>query len=173
MKMKIAYLAVAFSFIMNVLPVVAQTNVGKKVEQVSVRDSRNNPIPLPHFGEKHLLIFYVDPDARNQNAEFIEYLEENKIKSDKIFSFGVANLADTFLPNSLVRTFIRLKEKKVNEAIYTDPEHLLRDAWNIGDVNGKLTVIFITKDKKIAYYGSGELSKAQIDEFFKTIDKYK
>lgn len=173
MKMKISLLALSFAFMFNVLVASAKTNVGKEVKQVYVRDSHNKPIPLPHFGEKHLLIFYVDPDARNQNAEFVEYLEENKIKSDKIFSFGVANLADTFLPNSIVRTFIRLKEKKVNEAIYTDPDHLLRDAWNIGDVNGKLTVIFVTKDKKIAYYGSGELSKHQIDEFFKTIEKYK
>ncbi|MGL5318579.1 MAG: hypothetical protein ACRC9Q_07800 [Bacteroidales bacterium] len=171
--MRLSLLALFFAFMFNTLTASAENNVGKEVKQVSVRDSRNKPIPLPFFGEKHLLIFYVDPDARNQNAKFVEYLEENKIKSDKIFSFGVANLADTFLPNSVVRTFIRLKERKVKEAIYTDPDHLLRDAWNIGDVNGKLTVIFITKDKKIAFFGSGELTKAQIDEFFKTIEKYK
>lgn len=173
MKIKLSLLALSLSFLLNIFTASAKNNVGKEVTQVHVRDSHNKPIPLPYFGEKHILFFYVDPDARNQNAEFIEYLEENKIKSDKIFSFGIANLADTFLPNSLVRTFIRLKEKKVKEAIYTDPQHILRDSWDIGDVNGKLTVIFVTKDKKIAYYGSGELTKEQIDEFFKTIDQYK
>lgn len=173
MKNKLAYLLLIVGLVLTVFPGYSQENVGKSVEQIYIRDSHNEPIPLPHFGEKHILIFYVDPDARNQNAEFTEYLENNKIKSDKIFSFGIVNLADTFLPNSLVRTFVRVKERKVKEAIFTDPSHILRDAWQIGDVNGKYTVLFITKDKKIAYYGSGELSKDQIDLFFKTINKYK
>ncbi|MGL5773587.1 MAG: hypothetical protein ACRCX1_12500, partial [Bacteroidales bacterium] len=119
MKNKLAYLLTMVSLFLTVLPGYSQENVGKSVEQIYIRDSRNEPIPLPHFGEKHILIFYVDPDARNQNAEFTEYLENNKIKSNKIFSFGIVNLADTFLPNSLVRTFVRVKERKVKEAIFT------------------------------------------------------
>ena len=52
----------------------------RKVENVTIKDLYGNPTKLPHFGEKNLLIFYVDPDAYlalSKNNKFAEELEEN------------------------------------------------------------------------------------------------
>lgn len=161
------------------LPVVSSAQkqtakVGAKVKQVEVRDSDNKPIKLPCFGEKHLLIFYPDPDHANQNKEFTDYLEDNHIVSDSIYSFGIVNLKDAPLfPNPLVRSIIRMKEKKNDVKIYTDPDYILRDAWGLGDVNNKFVIIFITKDKEIAFLKIGKMTEKDIKTFFSVIEKYR
>ena len=63
--------------------VVAQTQtatVGTKVKQTKVCDPSNNPVELPYFWKKNLMIFYVDPDHASQNSAFVEELEENQVK---------------------------------------------------------------------------------------------
>ncbi len=153
----------------------AQSANGKnKVTPVDIRDASNKPVALPEFGKKHLLIFYIDPDHASQNEEFREDLEEKGINSPNIHSFGVINLKDApLMPNAVVRVMIRKKAKQTGSTIYTDPDHLLRDAWKLGDVNDKFTLIFVTKDREIAYLRKGELSPADIDEFYRVINKYR
>ena len=128
---------------------------------------------LPYLGKKNLLIFYVDLDKANQNKEFRENLEKNQIESDNIYSFGVVNLKDApLLPNAIVRAMIRKKVKQPGAAIYTDPDYMLRDGWNLGDVNDMFVLIFVNKDKEIEFLSKGELQN-QIDEFYRVINKYK
>ena len=77
------------------------------------------------------------------------------------------------LPNAVVRAMIRKKAKQPGATIYTDPDHLLRDAWKLGDVNDKFTLIFVTKERKIEYLRKGELTPEDIREFYRIIGKYK
>ena len=41
-----------------------------KVENLEIRDLRNQPTHMPYWGDKNMLIFYVDPDKHRQNHEF-------------------------------------------------------------------------------------------------------
>lgn len=148
--------------------------IGSKVKQTKIRNSENEPTDIPELGKKVLLIFYVDPDHSNQNKKFRENLEKNQIHSPNIFSFGIVNLKDApLLPNGIVRSMIRSKVKQTGAQIYTDPDYSLRDAWNLGDVNDKFTLIIVDKDCKIVFLSKGELSQNQIDEFYSVINKYK
>ena len=148
--------------------------VGSKVSQVQVRDSNDKPIKLPYFGQKHILIFYPDPDNYKQNQHFTDYLEEHQIESDNIYSFGVTNMKDAPLyPNSIIRSVIRSKEKKTRAKIYTDPDYILRDAWGLGDCNNQFVIIFVTSDCEIAFLKKGKMTDADIKKFFEVIDKYK
>lgn len=152
----------------------AQDRTGYSVKPIKIRDASDNPISIPKLGEKHLLIFYVDPDHANQNAEFIDHLEKNHILSDNIHSFGIVNLKDApMLPNGIVRSMVRKKINQTGADIYTDPDHLLRDGWNLGDVNNQFTLIFVTKDLEIKFLSKGELTQDQIKEFYRVIDEYK
>ena len=157
--------------------VVAQTQtatVGTKVKQTKVCDPSNNPVELPYFGKKNLMIFYVDPDHASQNSAFVAELEENQVKIEKIYGFGIVNLKDApLLPNSIVRMMVRRKVKKTGAAIYTDPDHMLRDAWGLGDVNDQFVLMLVAKDGTIEFLSKGELSKAQIDEFYRVVEKLK
>lgn len=157
-----------------VIPMATYAQGQFKVPQVEIRDVDNNPTNIPMLGKKNLLIFYPDPDHALQNQKFTDDLEQREINSDNIYSFGVVNLKDApLLPNAVVRAVTRSKVNKTGAKIYTDPCHKLRDAWRLGDVNDKFVVLFITKDCEIAFMHKGEMSQADIDRFFKTIEKYR
>lgn len=42
----------------------------RKVSNVEVLDLEGKPVTLPSWGEKNLMIFYVDPDHHKQNEDF-------------------------------------------------------------------------------------------------------
>lgn len=149
-------------------------NVGKKVGPVEIRDASDKPMMLPKLGEKNLLIFYTDPDHAGQNTEFREYLEKHQINSSNIFAFGVVNLKDApLVPNSVARSMIRKKAEETKSNIYTDPDHLLRDAWNLGDCNNKFMIIFVNKNKVIEFCRWGDFNEADKKAFWEVINKYK
>lgn len=160
-----------------VAPVYGQTRtlkIGSKVEDVEIRDSKNRPLMLPGFGKKHLLLFYPDPDNYKQNEAFTDYLEDNQIDSKNIESYGIINLKDAPLfPNSIIRAVSRAKEKKTGARIYTDPNHLLRDAWGMGDINDQFVIVFVTKEGIVEFFKSGKMKEDDITEFFNVIDKFR
>ena len=81
----------------------------RKVSNVEVLDLEGKPVTLPYWGEKNLMIFYVDPDHHKQNEDFTVELEKNhRAESDKIHGFGVMNLKDApMVPNSMARSMAR------------------------------------------------------------------
>ena len=141
---------------------------------VEIQDTRKNPVMLPDFGKKHLLLFYVDPDRYNQNKEFVEDMEtSHRAESDNISAYGIINLKDTIFPNALVRSIAARRTAKNHALILTDPSHLLRDAWNLGDLNNKFAILFVTKDCELAFFKAGEFSPEDQAEFYRVIEKYK
>lgn len=139
-----------------------------------IRDADNRPVQLPYLGEKTLIIFYVDPDHPYQNQQFTDYLEEHQIDSKNIFAFGVANLKDApLLPNAVVRAMIRSKVSKTGADIFTDPNHLLHDAWNLGNVNNKFTIIIVNPDREIVFLRKGVMEEEDQEEFFRVVNQYK
>ncbi|MCC8088242.1 MAG: YtfJ family protein [Rikenellaceae bacterium] len=169
------YIIILISALFAVLPALSQNdNVGKKVGPVEIRDKDNNPIMLPRLGEKHLLIFYVDPDKPNQNKDFREHLEKNHIESDNIYGFGIVNLKDApMLPNGIVRNMAAKKAAENDADIFFDPSHAVKDAWALGDCNNKFIIMFVTKEGVIEFFRWGKYSEQDIADFYEVIDKYK
>ena len=102
MKMKVIGMLAAFTLAASA---AAAQELPRKVNNVEVLDLDGNPAKLPHWGEKNLMIFYVDPDRHKQNNDFTVELEENhRAQSDNIFGFGVMNLKDApMVPNGMAR----------------------------------------------------------------------
>ena len=50
--------------------VSAQSSLPRKVSDVTLLDLNGDPTQLPYWGEKNLLIFYIDPDRHKQNEDF-------------------------------------------------------------------------------------------------------
>ena len=87
MKMKVIGMLAAFTLAASA---AAAQELPRKVDNVEVLDLDGNPAKLPHWGEKNLMIFYVDPDRHKQNNDFTIELEENhRAQGDNIFGFGV------------------------------------------------------------------------------------
>ena len=106
----------------------------RKVRNVEVQDLDTNKARLPWWGEKNLLIFYVDPEVPKQNHDFISYIEETgRVQGPNIEGFGIVNLKDAAYPNSLVRKIADARTAKNGATILCDPDHYISSAWRLGD----------------------------------------
>ena len=151
-------------------------NLPRKVENVTIKDLYGNPYKLPHFGEKNLLIFYVDPDKHRQNHEFTVEMEENHLAAgDNIYGFGIVNMKDSWypVPDSVIRALCRKRTEKNGATIITDPNRIVAREWNLGDCNNYFIIMIVTKEGELVYCHKGEFSETDKIEFYKVVDKYR
>ena len=134
-----------------------------KVENMEIVDLFNKPTKLPMWGEKHLLIFYVDPDRYNQNNEFTVELEENHAaEGEDIYGFGIVNLKDTWLPNNIIRSLARKRTEKNKAVIITDEDRSIAKKWGLGDCNNYFIIMFVTKEGELVYCKKEKIQKFQM-----------
>lgn len=146
----------------------------KQVKNVEILDLEKNPTKLPHFGEKNLMIFYIDPDVHKQNEAFTYELEEtHRADSPEIYGFGIINAKDTWLPNGVIRGFARKRTAKNGALVLLDDNRILPQAWGLGDCNDRFVLLFVNKAGELVFMRKGELSEQDKQEFYKVIDRYK
>lgn len=146
----------------------------QKVHDIELKALDGSDIMLPYFGEKNLLIFYVDPDRHKQNEAFTYELEENgRAKSDNIAAYGILNLKDTALPNSIVRSMARKRTAKNGALVIADQKRTLQTEWNIGKCNNLFVLLFVTKEGELVFLRKGELSEEDKAAFYEVLEKYR
>ena len=172
MKLRTIVLLTVFAFAASAA--VAQERP-RKVENVEIKDLNGKPAKLPYFGEKNLMIFYVDPDRHKQNEDFTIELEENhRAQSDRIHGFGVMNLKDApMVPNGMARNMARKRTEKNGATVLADENRTLSTAWGLGDCNNKFVLLFVTKEGELVFMRKGELSEADKEAFYKVLDQYR
>lgn len=147
-----------------------------KVENVELEDLYGEKVSLPMWGEKNLLIFYIDPDKHKQNYQFTVDLEENHAASgDNIYGFGIVNLKDSWypVPDSTIRSMARKRTEKNGATVITDPDRILAEKWGLGDCNNKFVLMIVSKEGELVYMKKGELSEADQAEFYEVVKKYR
>ena len=156
-------------------PTVRAQELPRKVENVEVLDLDGEPARLPHFGEKHLMIFYVDPDRHKQNEDFTVELEQNhRAESDNIYGFGVMNLKDApMVPTGMARNMARKRTAKNGATVLADQDRILSTAWGLGDCNNKFVLMFVTKEGELVFLRKGELTEADKEAFYEVLDQYR
>ncbi len=157
-------------------PIKSTLQTGDVVANVEIRDSKDAPVMLPGFGDQYLLLFYSDPEVPKRNSYFIEQMKTERFNDRENFlSYGIVNLKDArFYPNNLVRMGIRREEKKYEDQqvkIYTDPSHIVKSAWNLGEVDNEFAVIFLDKSGEVLFYQAEELSNREADNLIRLIYK--
>lgn len=161
------------------------TTIGVNAQSVDVPHAVNNltliqldgsAAKIPHWGEKNLLIFYVDPDESNQNHEFTVEMEEQQYAAgDNIYGFGIVNLKDSWypVPNSLVRKMAAKRTAKNGAYITTDPDRRLARQWGLGSCNNKFVLMIVTKEGELVYCHKGEISNAEKENFKRIVQQYR
>lgn len=148
-----------------------------KIDNVTVKVVRGDLTKLPYFGEKNLFVFYIDPDVGltgNRTYRFTDDIEERGVdKGPNLFGFGILNLKDTFLPKNLIRKLAAKRTEKNHGLVLDDSNHTVRDAWGLGDCNGKFIMMIISKEGEIVYMQKEEITKEGEKEFFEIIEKYR
>lgn len=153
----------------------AQEGLPRKVDEVMLIDLDGKAAGLPYFGEKNLMIFYVDPDRAGQNEDFTMDLErEHRADSDNIYGFGVMNLKDApMIPNGMARNMAKRRTLKNGATVLADEDRTLSRAWNLGDCNNKFVLLFVSKEGELVFLRKGELSEADKSAFYEVLDRYR
>lgn len=146
----------------------------QSLQNVELKDLKNQPAMLPWWGEKHLLIFYVDPDRHKQNEDFTIEIEENHAaQGENIEGFGVLNLKDTMLPNGIVRTMARKRTAKNGATVLADTDRSLAKAWGLGDCNNQFVLMLVSRDGEMLFLRKGELTEEDKAEFYRVVKQYR
>ncbi len=170
------------ALMMSAMPAIAQELADKyaavelphKVENVTLDDAHGEPAMLPFWGEKNLLIFYVDPDKHSQNNDFTVEMEEKHLAAgDNIYGLGVLNLKDTWLPNGVVRSIARKRTEKNGATIMADTDRVLAREWGLGDCNNKFVLLLISKEGELVFCRKGEFTEQDKKEFLEFIQPYR
>lgn len=173
MKLKLM-LVLAAAVVLSGSTVMAQS-LPKKVKNVQLLDLNGNPVKLPHYGEKNLMIFYVDPDRHKQNNDFTVELEtSHRAESPNIYGFGVMNLKDApMVPNGMARSMAKKRTESNGATVLADQERTLSTAWGLGDCNNQFVLLFVNKQGELVFMRKGVLTDADKAAFYKVIDQYK
>lgn len=172
MKVKALFLAVVAIFALSTT--AEAQSLPRRVRNMEVQDLDGNKARLPWWGEKNLLIFYVDPEVPKQNHEFVSWIEENKrLAGPNIEGFGIVNLKDAAYPNSLVRKIADARTAKNGATIVCDPDHWVSSAWRLGDCNNMFCILLVSKEGELVYVSKGEMSKEEQQRFLEIADKYR
>lgn len=139
---------------------------GTKLTNPEIRDANDQPAKIPDFGSKVLAIFYTDPDVSDQNDPFADKLKAADLDKSVYKGVGVANLKDTWLPDSVIRSIVRKKIAKYDATILTDPNRILATAWDLGDCNEQAVVLVIDKKGVVRYVKKGAMSAAEQESTF-------
>ncbi|MBQ8774590.1 MAG: hypothetical protein IJZ50_01910 [Alistipes sp.] len=172
--MKIKALLMALVAIFALSTTADAQSLPRRVRNMEVQDLDGNKARLPWWGEKNLLIFYVDPEVPKQNHEFVSWIEENKrLAGPNIEGFGIVNLKDAAYPNSLVRKIADARTAKNGATIVCDPDHWVSSAWRLGDCNNMFCILLVTKEGELVYVSKGEMSEEEQQRFLEIADKYR
>ena len=178
MKIDIKYAVVLLLSLLIGLPAFAEGVIEpRKVENVTIKDLYGNYTTLPHYGEKNLLIFYVDPDAylaMNKNNKFAEELEANsRAAGPEIYGFGILNFPDTWLPKNFLRKICRKRVERNGATIIEDHDHSFKNAFGLGDCDKTFMLLIVTKEGNLEYVLKEEVDEAGKELFYSIIDKYR
>lgn len=172
MKMKL--IAVMLVAICATSALQAQT-LPRKVSNVEVLNLDGKAVKLPHWGEKNLMIFYVDPDHHKQNNDFTVDLEKNhRAEGKNLYGFGVMNLKDApMVPNGMARSMAKKRTESNHAVVLADQNRVLSTAWGLGDCNNQFVLMIVSKEGELVFMRKGELSQADKADFYRTVAKYK
>ncbi len=151
----------------------AGLEIGQVPAKVELKDRLggrldNTPWSSDELRGKVHVIFYVDPDEKDLNNEASEALEVAKFPGEKFQSWGIINMAATWLPNFAISSGLKEKQKRYTTTIYVrDYKKVLVKKWGIADDNSD--VLAFDKTGRLIFKKDGKLDQGDIEGLLKAI----
>jgi len=119
------------------------------------------------WGKVHVL-FYVDPDEKDTNNDASEALDKENFPADKFQSVAIINMAATWLPNFVISSSLKDKQKRYPRTIYVwDYKKVLVNVWTIADDSSN--VLAFDKQGKLIFRKDGKLTPEEIQTLIQAI----
>lgn len=165
-------LLVASALLIAPLFALFPLNDGDTLGNVTIRDASDHPAVIPDMGTKIVSILYTDPDVADQNDPFADALKAAHLPKSRFRGMGIVNMKDApWKPDSIIRMIVRRKIEKYDATILTDPNHVLKNAWHLGECDDKSVVIILDKSRKVIFFKKGALNPAEIQQTVAMIEK--
>ncbi len=150
----------------------AQAQGGRIVSDLELLNVNNKAATLPYFGQRNLLIFYVDPDRIGQNDALIQELKENKKLNDKELA-GMTILCTKDAPNIPERLLYKIAKKREETSgtpFFIDNNHILASAWRLGNCDNQSTIIIVSKKGELLFLNKGKINDTDKLRFYRVLD---
>jgi YtfJ family uncharacterized protein len=168
-------LSLVFAVVFLNLPAHA-IEMGKIPPKVELKDKLGGKLDGTPWSSAELqgklsVIFYVDPDEKDTNNDASEALNREKFPEDKYQSFGIINMAATWMPNFAISSALKDKQKRYPKTIYVrDYKKVLVKEWQIADDSSD--VLAFDKKGQLIFKKEGKLSAAEIQALLKVIREH-
>ena len=149
--------------------------LGKMPSSVSIDGKNGGKVDGTPWSSKMLkgkvyIVFYVDPDKKDLNEDLSNALKKRHFSRKKYGSVAIINLAATWMPNALIESKLKTKQKKFPDTIYVkDKKKVLVSKWNLADDNSD--ILIFNKKGKLIYKKFGKLSAEEISSVLALIEK--
>ena len=120
--------------------------------------------------EKVHVVFYVDPDEKDTNSALSAALKKRHFDRKKYGSVAIVNLAATWLPNMVIESKLKAKQKEFPDTTYVkDKKKVLVKEWNLADDNSD--ILIFDKKGKLIYKKFGKVSEDEIKKVITLIEE--
>jgi len=120
-------------------------------------------------GKVHV-VFYVDPDKKDLNKSLTQALKKRHFNRKKYASVAIINLAATWMPNVLIESKLKSKQKEFPDTTYVkDKKKVLVNKWKLADDNSD--ILIFDKKGKLIYKKFDKLSDKEITSVLALIEK--
>ena len=120
---------------------------------------------------KVYILFYVDPDERKTNDALTQVLKKRHFDRKKFASVAVINLAATWMPNILLESLLKKKQKEFPDTVYVkDKQKVLVKQWQLAD-DASDVLVFDTNGK-LLYKKFGKLDDVEIAKVLDIIERH-
>ena len=147
--------------------------VGKVPPKVELKEKLGGRLDGTPWSSEELqgkvsVLFYVDPDEKDTNNDASEALAEEDFPEENYKSYGIINMAATWMPNFAISAALKKKQKRYPDTIYVrDYKKVLVDAWNIADDSSN--VLAFDKNGVLIFIKEGKLNAEEIQTLIKVI----
>ena len=117
------------------------------------------------------IIFYVDPDEKDKNEHFAQFLKSKKYNKDKQFkSWAIINMAATWKPNFIIEKILKSKQEEYKTTNYVkDKNSVLVKKWGLKDDDSD--IIIIDKDLNVRFVKFGKMGEEDMKKAAEIIEE--
>ena len=158
-------------FLIN--PIAQAIEIGEVPPKVELKEKLGGRLDGKPWSSEELqgkvnVLFYVDPDEKDTNNPASEAIDKEKFPADKFHSYGIINMAATWLPNFAISMALKEKQEKYPKTTYVrDYKKVLVNTWKIADDSSD--VIAFDKKGKLIFKKEGKLNPVEIQRLIKAI----
>ena len=156
----------------------AGLKVGDKIGDFKLSaalDDKEYSLSSPEFAGRVVYIVYASSSSADDNDHVTEAIKANKdidrLKSEnKYVGLGIGNEKDSPVPNFLIKSISKSKQKKTGAIILLDPDFTIGNL--LGAPHKIATSILVDKERIVRYIYSGKTPMGNIPQLVDLIKKY-